>query len=179
MLNSQVSLTPPRRILLVDDFAEIRDLLATMLRRDGFEVDTTEDGASGWDAFCSKKYDLLITDNDMPIMSGLDLVQRVRAIPDPLPVVVISGFTRPDDVDVVALLQPGAFIAKPFSFPVLRAKIAELMNVGLGGSNPGIHAADPVLPLQPEHGLHRDKTAAVSLDAKTPPPAKEQGRAGH
>jgi DNA-binding response OmpR family regulator len=170
MQNSQPSAPAPLRILLCDDFVEIRELLATMLRRDGFEVDAASDGACGWEAFCARHYDLLITDNDMPLLTGLDFVRRVRAIPHHLPVIVISGFARWDDADVKLLLEPGAFIEKPFAFPVLRPKVEELMNgkpANGGGSAP---AELQQLPLQPEHRLHRDGAIAVrpSADVKLP-----------
>jgi len=153
MQNSQTYPTSPLRILLCDDFAEIRELLATMLRRDGFEVDVAGDGASGWEAFCAQRYDLLITDNDMPLLTGLEFVRRVRAMPHQLPVIVISGFARWDDADLKSLLEPGAFIEKPFAFPVLRAKVAELMNGNVERAGGRAQADAQPLPLQPEHSL--------------------------
>ena len=160
MQDSQTQAASPLRILLCDDFMEIRELLATMLRRDGFEVDAAGDGASGWDAFCARPYDLLITDNDMPLLTGLELVRRVRAIPHQLPVIVISGFARWDDADVKSLLEPGAFIEKPFAFPVLRAKVAELMNGKLARASAVAPADTQLLPLQPEHSLNLKRAIA-------------------
>lgn len=155
MQNLHSPAASPPRILLVDDFLEIRELLSTMLVRLGYEVDVAGDGASGWEAFCSKRYDLLVTDNDMPVLSGLELVRRVRAIPDMLPVIVISGFAPWDDSDVNSLLRPGAFIEKPFSFPTLRAKVEELMNGKLARSKANIPADNRALPLQPGHDSNR------------------------
>lgn len=152
MHNPQSPAAPPPRILLVDDFVEIRELLSTMLSRLGYEVDVAGDGASGWEVFCSKRYDLLVTDNDMPVLSGLELVRRVRAIPDMLPVIVISGFAPWDDAEIESLLRPGAFIEKPFSFPTLREKVEELLNGKSIRSATGVPAEARTLPLQPEHG---------------------------
>ena len=135
MQNSESPAAQPLRILLVDDFAEIRALIATMLARLGYEVDVAGDGAAGWEAFRSKRYDLLITDNDMPVLTGLEFVRRVRAVPDMLPVIVISGFSPWDDADVNSLLKPGAFISKPFTFPLLRATIVELTDGKRAGSD--------------------------------------------
>lgn len=172
MQNFQSQAAPPLRILLVDDFVEIRELLAALLRRDGFDVDAAGDGASGWDAFCSNSYDLLITDNDMPNLSGLEFVRRVRAVPHKLPVIVISGYAPWDDADVKTLLQPGAFIEKPFAFPVLRAKVEELMNGKLARHNVGAPADCSALPLQPEHDLHRNSASAVRTVTGATPPAR-------
>jgi len=141
---------------------EIRELLATMLRRDGFDVDVAGDGASGWDAFGSKQYDLLITDNDMPILTGLELVRRLRAVPHMLPVIVISGFARWNDADVKALLQPGAFIEKPFAFPTLLGMVKELVGDKRAGSTDGAPGDGLILPLQPGHSSrHNGESAKI------------------
>lgn len=179
MQNSQTHAASPLRILLCDDFIEIRELLATMLRRDGFDVDATGDGASGWEAYCARPYDLLITDNDMPLLTGLEFVRRVRAIPHQLPVIVISGFARWDDADVKSLLEPGAFIEKPFAFPALREKVVELMNGKLTRANGSAPTHGGIMPLQPEHGLHRNganaayPTSSDALAARTNPESND------
>lgn len=61
-----------RRILLVDDDASIRHLNTKMLIRAGYEVDDAADGEAGWEALQAKRYDLLITDNFMPKVTGID-----------------------------------------------------------------------------------------------------------
>jgi DNA-binding response OmpR family regulator len=170
---------PPPRILLVDDFVEIRELLSTMLTRLGYEVDVASDGASGWDAFCSKRYDLLITDNDMPILSGIELVRRVRAIPDKLPVIVISGFAPWEDADVNSLLRPGAFIEKPFSFPTLKAEVEQLTNGKLARFKNGARVDTQTLPLQPEHGSRGDSVSAAHAATVPTPPLKENPKSNN
>lgn len=179
MPNLQSPAGPQLRILLVDDFVEIRELLSTMLTRLGYEVDVAGDGASGWDVFCSKRYDLLITDNDMPVLTGLDLVRRVRAIPHKIPVIVISGFARWEDSDVDSLLRPGAFIEKPFSFPTLKAKVEELMNGKLARSKAGAPPETRSLPLQPEHGLQADNVSASHAATDATPPARRTNRSSN
>ena len=71
-------------ILVVEDEAIIRRCGFAVLRDSGFHVDTAEDGAAAWNAFCmadanEPAYDLLITDNNMPKLTGLELIEKRRA----------------------------------------------------------------------------------------------------
>src|SRR6266498_4950023 len=67
---------PSHRILVVEDQPALRSLSAQVLVRSGYEVDVAEDGMAGWEALRAESYDLLITDNQMPRLSGLELVDR-------------------------------------------------------------------------------------------------------
>src|SRR6266850_2286293 len=82
---------PPHRILVVDDDFDIRQLSAKVLRNRGYQVDAAEDGAAGWEALQTSNYDLLITDHNMPKVSGVELVKKMRAARMTLPVVLASG----------------------------------------------------------------------------------------
>jgi DNA-binding response OmpR family regulator len=66
---------PPLCILVVEDDLSILQLSTSVLKSSGFQVDTAVDGAAGWDALHTSSYDLLITDNNMPKLSGVELVQ--------------------------------------------------------------------------------------------------------
>ena len=101
----------PQRILVVDDDADIRLLNCEVLIRSGYQVDTAEDGAAGWKmlhAVCSSpaSYDLLITDNNMPKISGVELVKKLRAARMALPVILASSAVPPDaeSLQLVAML---------------------------------------------------------------------------
>jgi len=102
-------------ILVVDDDPTIRNLLAIMLQNAGYVVISAEDGEKGWEALNTHKFDLLITDHDMPRLSGLELLRRIRAHKLNLPVLLISGKIPRDIADLATLLQPGAAIEKPFT----------------------------------------------------------------
>src|SRR5450631_677627 len=60
-----------RRILVVDDDEVILNLISTVLAEAGFDVDAAPDGQEAWEALASQKYDLLVTDNEMPRLAGL------------------------------------------------------------------------------------------------------------
>ena len=88
------------RILIVDDDAVIRRLLASILARARFEIVHAEDGEAAWSALQEQApeqpIDLVITDHSMPGMSGLDLLRRIRATPaySALPVIMLTGSSR-------------------------------------------------------------------------------------
>lgn len=105
--------------MLVEDDAELRGLSAEALAHEGYEVDFAENGVRAWKALHLKRYDLLITDNNMPKMTGLQLVGKLRSAGIELPVVLASG-TLPED----ALLNDSvpkfaAVIPKPFTLDEL------------------------------------------------------------
>ena len=104
-------------ILIVDDDAAIRDVLANLLRRSGYFVSCAIDGEAGWEALCTNEFDALITDHAMPRLTGLDLLRRVRSgTLNALPVILISGEMPWGESDLLSLVWPGMAMEKPFSF---------------------------------------------------------------
>jgi DNA-binding response OmpR family regulator len=102
------------RILLVDDDIDIRLLGADLLFHSGYQVDTAEDGESGWEALQANPYNLLITDNNMPRVSGLELVKKLRSARMALPVILASG-AMPEELNRLPWLQLAATLWKPFT----------------------------------------------------------------
>jgi two-component system sensor histidine kinase and response regulator WspE len=88
-----------RRILVVDDSLTVREVERQLLARLGYEVDVAVDGADGWNAIRSARYDLLVSDIDMPRMNGIELVRAVRseARLAALPIIIVSYKDRPED----------------------------------------------------------------------------------
>jgi two-component system, chemotaxis family, sensor histidine kinase and response regulator WspE len=112
-----VDIARRRRILVVDDSLTVREVERQLLARLGYEVDVAVDGVDGWNAVRAGHYDLLVTDVDMPRMSGLELVAAVRREPRlaDLPVIVVSYKDREEDriagmhAGANAYLTKGAF----------------------------------------------------------------------
>ena len=102
------------RILVVDDDSDLRRLIAEALVRSDYQVDTAKDGAAGWDALQARNYNLLITDNQMPKVSGLELVKQLRSARMTLPVIFASG-AMPEELDRLPWLQLSATLLKPFT----------------------------------------------------------------
>jgi DNA-binding NtrC family response regulator len=117
----------PRRILVVDDMEFNRKHLQNVLSADGFDVETLGDGRSAWDELRVQKYHLLITDLRMPEMSGLDLLERVRA--DKLPIGVILLTAYGDVNEALDAMKKGAddFITKPCDVEHLRFLIKRIL----------------------------------------------------
>jgi two-component system sensor histidine kinase and response regulator WspE len=88
-----------RRILVVEDSITVREVERAMLKNRGYEVEVAVDGADGWNALRSGPYDLVITDIDMPRMSGLELVTLIRADSrlQSMPVIIVSYKDREED----------------------------------------------------------------------------------
>lgn len=86
-----------------------------LLTRAGMSVSTARDGEAGWDATVRQTFDLIVTDNDMPKLRGLDLIRRLRAADFCAPIVLISGGVLPDDRLLMPLLGRGAILPKPFN----------------------------------------------------------------
>lgn len=88
-----------KRVLVVDDSAIVREVERQMLQGRGYEVDVAVDGVDGWNAARAGGYDLIVSDIDMPRMTGLELVRAIRSDPkiQSLPVVVVSYKDRDDD----------------------------------------------------------------------------------
>jgi DNA-binding NtrC family response regulator len=104
-----------RRILVVDDDTDIRQLGTEVLVRHGYQVDAAEDHTAGWNALQARTYDLLITDLDMPKLSGLKLVKRLRAAHLALPVILASGIMTPQELNRNPWFHLSGALLKPVS----------------------------------------------------------------
>jgi class 3 adenylate cyclase len=116
---------PCSTILVVDDNADNRDMLARRLRRQGYEVLTAEGGAAALSTVSATPVDLVLLDVMMPDLDGYAVLQRLKAEPPlrDIPVLMISAL---DDMDsVVRCIQLGAedYLGKPFDPVLLHARI--------------------------------------------------------
>ncbi len=87
------------RILLVDDSAIAREAEAALLRSLGHEVDEAVDGEDGWQRLQGGGYQVLVTDVQMPVLDGIDLTRRVKAMPrfHKLPILILSSLSAPEE----------------------------------------------------------------------------------
>lgn len=106
-----------KKILVVDDEVHIVQVVAIKLRNNGFEVITAENGAEGLDLAIQERPDLIVSDYQMPVMSGLEMIENLRAKPETrdIPVVMLTarGFAIEDDT--IQRLRVTACLSKPFS----------------------------------------------------------------
>jgi DNA-binding response OmpR family regulator len=101
-------------ILVADDDELIRQLVASALAGEGFEVSVAADGEEAWDALHHEHYDLLLTDNEMPRLRGVKLIERMRQEGLSLPVIMASGTFAFDRGRTVPELHLAAVLPKPF-----------------------------------------------------------------
>jgi len=106
---------PPNRILFVDDNFTVREASAKVLISSGYHVDAAEDGEVAWKALHATNYDLLITDQTMPKLSGVELVKKVRVAQMKLPVVLVSATLPTEELHQNPWLQLAASLLKPFT----------------------------------------------------------------
>jgi DNA-binding NtrC family response regulator len=134
----------PVMILLADDDPQVRDLCTTALTREGLNVKVVPNGGEAWRALEEAEFDLIVTDNDMPGLTGLELIGKLRSACRTTPVVLISGTVTAEGLCRDARFPECAFLLKPFAPDRLlklvkdflassRAKAAELPGSGTGG----------------------------------------------
>lgn len=118
-----------KRILLVEDEDEIRDLILLYLQREGHLVDAVADGEQAATKLDGNDYHLVILDWMLPGMSGLDLTRYVRSNPsfDKRPILFVTAKVEPEDV--AEGLNAGAddYLTKPFDTLVLMARVNALL----------------------------------------------------
>lgn len=123
-----------RRVLVVDDSITVREVERQLLRKNGYDVDVAVDGRDGWNALRAAKYDLLITDVDMPRMNGIELIRTVRREQRfaELPIIIVSYKDREDDRMLGMDAGANAYLTKgSFHDDSLIATVADL----IGGSH--------------------------------------------
>ena len=103
------------RILVVEDDPDIRHSNAMVLHHAGYHVDTAEDGASGWNLLKASHYDVLITDNTMPRVTGMELIKKLRSEEMPLSVILASGTAPTEELEQLPWLKLDAVLLKPYS----------------------------------------------------------------
>jgi DNA-binding NtrC family response regulator len=116
-----------KRILVVEDDQDIRELLVETLKRSGFETDTAENGKKGLEKFHSQKYNLILTDIRMPVMDGLNMLKQIKKEDSKMPIVVVTAF--PSVNSAVECLVEGAddYLVKPVQFNDLDVKIKKAL----------------------------------------------------
>ena len=131
-----------RPVLVVDDEADIRDLMEMTLMKMGLRVDTAEGVRAALSKLSSNKYSLVLTDMRMPDGSGLEVVQHINQQHLDVPVAVITAFGSADQA--VQALKEGAFdyLQKPITLAQLRTLVKSAIKVQEDNSAPPA-AAEP------------------------------------
>ncbi len=118
--------------LVVEDSPMMRQLLVFALARlKNLRVTEADDGVDGLRKLASAKFDIILTDINMPIMDGLKLVKRVRSDPThkETPIVIITTEGANEDRQRALQLGANAYITKPIQAPQVIATVKELLQI--------------------------------------------------
>ena len=136
-----------RRVLVIEDESDIRDLLSYNLASNGYEVQTADTGQHGLDAIESFTPDVVLLDLMLPDVPGTEICRRIRANTDQVQPAIIMLTAKGEEIDRVVGLEMGAddYIVKPFSLRELVARVRMVMRRGANSHNTNSNAvAAPV-----------------------------------
>ena len=128
-----------KKILVIDDDAELCELVSEYLESEGFEIDTEGSGDHGADRALESDYDLIILDVMLPGINGFEALRRIRSQSN-VPVLMLTA--RGDDVDRIVGLEIGAddYLPKPFNPRELVARIHAILRRSSAHANAGAAA---------------------------------------
>lgn len=118
-------MSEPKRVLVADDSETVTTVLVTALELEGYEVETAGNGVEAYEKGIEGGYDLVILDQLMPGMLGLEIIDRWQQEGHMIQTIMLSGVD--DERTVVNSLESGAvdFIRKPFRLPELLARVRQ------------------------------------------------------
>jgi DNA-binding response OmpR family regulator len=130
------------RILVVEDYAPLRQAVAQALHEDGHSVDSAADGRDGLHRASTCDYDVIVLDLMLPEVSGLDILRRLREAQRPCQVLVLTA--RDSVQDRVAGLDLGAddYLSKPFAMDELLARVRALLRRRYGLTSPVVRVGE-------------------------------------
>ncbi|MBO6537088.1 MAG: response regulator [Balneolaceae bacterium] len=120
-------------ILVVDDSAVMRSMIKKTILNSGVEVEQIYEagnGQEGLDVLAKEWLDILFIDVNMPVMDGMEMLERVRTNPEyvDLPILIVSTESNPERIQIIQKMNAG-FVHKPFTPEVLRERILEALGV--------------------------------------------------
>ena len=112
-------------VLVVDDSATVRKFVAASLNITGFRVVTASDGVEALERMPAEKFDLIITDLNMPDMDGFEFIRSLRETPEyrDIPIIVLSSYTDLKNKDLALGMGALAFLEKPLSTEAIQREV--------------------------------------------------------
>lgn len=122
----------PTRVLCADDEPAIREVLRAVFRREGFEVESVSNGMDAWRKLTTEPghFDLLVTDNEMPQLTGSGLVQMVREAELGLKILVFSASLSAADEEAFRSWQVEAIVPKGSPIDELLSEVRRVLQTG-------------------------------------------------
>lgn len=128
------------RILLAEDDASLGEGIRTALRRAAYAVDWVQDGASALTAIGDGDIDLVVLDLGLPRIDGLDVIRKVRASGQDVPILILSARERASDRTLGLDVGADDYLGKPFDTPELLARVRALLRRSAGRASPTLEA---------------------------------------
>jgi CheY-like chemotaxis protein len=118
-----------KKVLVVDDEIHIVHVVAIKLRNNGYEVITASDGAQAYEQACSEKPDIIVTDYQMPVMTGLELIEKVRETDEinNIPVILLTARSFAIEEEQKQQLEISECLSKPFSPKELLRSVEDIL----------------------------------------------------
>jgi two-component system chemotaxis response regulator CheY len=117
------------KILVVDDFSTMRRIVKNLLRDLGFSnTHEADDGTSAWPMLQNGDFDFVVTDWNMPGMTGIDLLKKIRADErlKGTPVLMVTAEAKRDQIVAAAQAGVNGYVVKPFTAAALKEKIEKI-----------------------------------------------------
>ena len=117
------------KFLVVDDFATMRRILRNLLKELGFNnVDEAEDGVAAMQKLRSQPFDFVVSDWNMPNMTGIDLLRSIRADQQlkHLPVLMVTAEAKKENIIAAAQAGASGYVVKPFTAATLDEKLKKI-----------------------------------------------------
>lgn len=108
------------KILVIDDDPSIRNMLAIVLKKNGYDVTSKESGKTGLEKLKKESFDLIISDIKMPDINGIELLKKIKAINPEIPVIMITAFASANDAVEAMKLGAEDYVTKPFNLDELK-----------------------------------------------------------
>lgn len=116
-----------RHILVVEDEPDICQLDTEVLRESGYQVDTAESGFVALNSLKTNHYDLLIIEEELSMMTGLELVEELGSQAMKIPIILVSGVMRPTESTGNSWPNVRAVLVKPYTVAQLLHKVGEVL----------------------------------------------------
>ena len=120
---------PKMKFLVVDDFSTMRRIVRNLLKELGYSnVDEAEDGAMALTKLKNEQFDFVISDWNMPVMNGLDMLKSIRADATlaKLPVLMVTAEAKKENIIAAAQAGANGYVVKPFTAQALKEKIEKI-----------------------------------------------------
>ena len=118
-----------KKVLVVDDEIHIIHVVAIKLRNNGYEIISAENGSEAFELACREKPDIVVTDFQMPVMTGIELVEKLRKNEQTkdMPVIMLTARSFAIENERKQSLQISEFLSKPFSPKELLRSIEDIL----------------------------------------------------